>query len=102
MSSQSQKNHPLFVDEILVDTPREVGGVPLKMAANRYYTTSAAISSDNDVTLLFAHANGTREFHTLRVRFIPPDCSLITLPRRQGTLGTRHRESLPLADSRRH
>jgi hypothetical protein len=48
----------LFVDTLVIDTPICAQGQPLKMVANRYTVPS---SRQDGVTILLAHASGTRE-----------------------------------------
>lgn len=49
----------LFVDTQIIETPQCIQGKPLRMLANRY--TISPSTSSNGVTILLAHASGTRE-----------------------------------------
>ncbi|TFK50601.1 alpha/beta-hydrolase [Heliocybe sulcata] len=51
---------PLLVDKVVFDTPFEVEGTRLKMAANRYSVPHGAAGG---VTLILAHASGTHKEH---------------------------------------
>ncbi|THG95994.1 hypothetical protein EW026_g5760 [Hermanssonia centrifuga] len=50
----------LLVDTVIFETPAEVNGEKLKMAANRYTTNN---SSKSGVTLILTHASGTHKEH---------------------------------------
>lgn len=49
----------LLTDTVVFETPYGVDRIPLKMACKRYRTTGA--SERGGLTLIFAHANGSRE-----------------------------------------
>jgi len=51
----------LFVDTQIFETPQCVQGTPLRMLANRYTISPSGADSINGVTILLAHASGTRE-----------------------------------------